>query len=112
MKQQYRRRATRRTSTSTRPTPLLIASGSYPPQARAARPPLNEMTPDQLRTWIGSTRAALERKKARERAYLDYRARRGTSTPTDEAYEADQQLEADLLAMLDEFEWYVALMES
>jgi len=38
----------------------------------------------------------------RERAYLDRRAARGTHTPTDDAYEADQILEAELLAILDE----------
>jgi len=70
----------------------------------AARPAINNMIPDDLRAWIGSTRAALQKKMARERAYLDRRAARGTCTPTDEAYEADQLLEADLLAMLDEFE--------
>ena len=98
-----------RTSASTRPVPLQIAtSGTLP---RAARPPLNAMTPNELRTWIGSTRAALERKMARERTYLDRRAMRGTHTPTDEAYEADQLVEADLLDMLNEFERQVALME-
>jgi len=62
------------------------------------------MTPDEIRAWIRSTRAALRRKMQRERAYLDRRARRGRPTPTDEAYEQDQLLEADLLAMLDEME--------
>src|SRR5579859_4268011 len=103
---------TRRAPTQTRPTPFQLARGSDTPQARAARPLLSEMTPDQLRAWIGGTRAALERKKARERAYLDRRAARGTSTATDEAYEADQLLEADLLDMLTELERHVALMES
>jgi hypothetical protein len=108
VKPQHRRRATRRTPT-TRPAPLQIAtSGTLP----AARPPLNEMMPDQLRAWIGSTRTALERKKARERAYLDRRANRGTRTPTDEAYEADQALESDLLDMLNELERFVALLEA
>ena len=67
-----------------------------------SRPPLSEMTPDELRAWIGSTRAALQKKMARERTYLDRRAALGTYTPTDEAYESDQLLEADLLSMLDE----------
>jgi len=62
------------------------------------------MTPEELRTWIRTTRGALERKQARERAYLDRRAHRGTHTPTDDVYEQDQQLEDDLLAMLDELE--------
>ena len=99
----------RRISAPTRPAPLQLAtSGTLP---SAARPPLGAMTPDELRAWIGRTRTALERKKARERAYLDRRANRGTHTPTDEAYEADQELESDLLDMLNEFERYVALME-
>nr|MBA2680535.1 hypothetical protein [Ktedonobacteraceae bacterium] len=33
--------------------------------------------------------------------YLDRRAQRGTHTPTDDAYEADQQLETELLALLE-----------
>ena len=49
---------------------------------------------------------------ARERAYLDRRAARGTYTPTDEAYTADQLLEADLLAMLDEFEQLASHMQA
>jgi hypothetical protein len=70
----------------------------------APRKPLNQMTPDEIRTWIQATRRALEQKQARERAYLDRRAGRGTHTPTDDAYEQDQRLLADLLAMLDEME--------
>jgi len=107
MRQQQRR--SRRTST-TRPAPLQIATSG--PLPGDARPPLSAMTPDELRAWIGKTRTALERKKARERAYLERRAARGTRTPTDEAYEADQELEADLLDMLNEFERSVALAES
>ena len=49
---------------------------------------------------------------ARERAYLDRRAARGTYTPTDEAYEADQRVEADLLAMLEEFEQVASHMQT
>src|SRR5205085_4558585 len=79
--------------------------------ARTARPPLEQMTPGELRTWIVVTRAALEKKMARERAYLDRRAARGTYTPTDEAYEADQLLEADLVALLVEFEQHVAQLD-
>ena len=74
-------------------------------QARAAppkRPAINQMTDEELRTWIRTTRAALQKKLARERAYLDRRAARGTHTPTDDAYEQDQRLEADLIALLDE----------
>jgi hypothetical protein len=62
------------------------------------------MTPDEIRVWIHTTRRALEQKHSRERAYLDRRAGRGTHTPTDDAYEQDQRLLADLLAMLDEME--------
>jgi hypothetical protein len=68
------------------------------------RTPLNGMAPDEIRAWIRATRSALRQKKQRERAYLDRRAQRGTCTPTDEVYEQDQLLEADLLAMLDEME--------
>jgi hypothetical protein len=105
-----KRGSARRVTTQTHPAPLQVATSGFLPGA--AWPALGAMTPDQLRAWIGSTRAALERKKARERAYLDRRAARGTHTPTDEAYETDQLLEADLLDMLNEFERYVALMES
>ena len=80
--------------------------------AAHSRSPINQMTPDELRAWIGSTRAALQKKMARERAYLDRRAARGTHTPTDEAYESDQLLEADLLAMLDEFEQVASRMQA
>ena len=94
------------TRTSRRTTPRTPQPVAY------SRPPINEMTPDELRAWIGSTRAALQKKMARERAYLDRRAARGTYTPTDEAYQADQRLEADLLAMLDEFEQLAWGMEA
>ena len=80
------------------------------PQAQS-RPPINAMTPHELRAWIAATRTALQQKMAREQAYLDRRAARGTYTPTDQAYEADQLLEADLVALLDEFEQHVADME-
>src|SRR5712691_9018478 len=114
MKQQHRRGTStnRRAPTNTRPAPLQIATHSNTPSTpQACRPPINAMTPDDLRAWIGSTRAALQKKMARERAYLDRRTARGTHTPTDEAYEEDQLLEADLLEMLTEFERHVALME-
>jgi len=62
------------------------------------------MSPEEVRAWLQQTRAALLRKMQRERAYLERRARRGVWTPTDEAYEADQELEADLLVLLDEME--------
>jgi hypothetical protein len=82
------------------------------PQAQAqSRPPINMMRPHELRAWIAATRTALRQKMARERAYLDRHAARGTYTPTDQAYEADQFLEADLVALLDEFEQHVTDME-
>jgi hypothetical protein len=66
------------------------------------RPPLSQMAPNEVRAWLQATRSALRQKMQRERAYLDRRAARGTYTPTDEAYEGDQLLEADVLALLDE----------
>ena len=70
----------------------------------SARPPLDRMSLDELRSWVRHTREALQKKMQREQAYLARRASRGVRTPTDEAYEADAVLEADLLAMLDEME--------
>lgn len=77
---------------------------SRPSQPGRKRKPLRDMTPVEIRAWLQQTRDALQRKMQRERAYLDRRAARGTYTPTDEAYEQDQVLEADLLALLDEME--------
>lgn len=68
------------------------------------RQPVGQMSEEELRAWILTTRAALYKKMARERNYLDRRTSRGTHTPTDEAYEADQDLLADLIALLDEME--------
>ena len=73
------------------------------------RPPLDQMSREEIRSWLERTREALVRKMARERAYLDRRAARGTRTPTDEAYEQDQLLEADLLALLDEMKGSLSL---
>jgi len=76
-------------------------------QAKAAipkRPLIHQMSGDELQTWIRTTRVALQKKLARERAYLARRAARGTHTPTDDAYAADQLLLADLIALLDEME--------
>lgn len=80
---------------------------SLPFFPQGQRKPLEHMTPDEIHAWINATRDALRRKMQRERAYLDRRAARGTHTPTDDAYEQDQVLEADLLAMLDEMEHQV-----
>ena len=70
----------------------------------SARPPLESMTLDELRSWVRYTREVLQKKMQREQVYLARRASRGVRTPTDEAYEADAVLEADVLAMLDEME--------
>ena len=68
----------------------------------AHRLPLWHMTPDEIWSWLEDRRLALQRKRQREHAYLSRRASRGVRTPTDEAYEADQELEADLLHLLDD----------
>jgi hypothetical protein len=61
----------------------------------------DELTPEEALPYLRSVRSRLRRKMARERAYLDRRAARGLHTTTDEAYEDDQQLEQELLAILD-----------
>lgn len=66
--------------------------------------PFAEMSQEEMRAWIQQTRTQLQQKMQRERAYLDRRAAQGGRTPTDEAYENDMQLEAELLALLDELE--------
>lgn len=82
-----------------------MSTPAYTPGDRTPRrPPLHTMEPDAIRAWIRATRTALQQKMQRERAYLNRRAARGVHTPTDEAYEADQRLAADLLALLDEIE--------
>lgn len=68
---------------------------------------LANQSPDEIRAWLQVRRHALEQKMHRERMYLERRARRGIHTPLDEAYEADQELEADLLALLDEMEQHL-----
>jgi hypothetical protein len=69
-------------------------------RAMPTRPPLEVMSPEEARTWLESLRERLQQKMARERAYLDRRTARGTHTPTDDAYEEDQVLEAELLDLL------------
>ena len=58
--------------------------------------PLTDLTGEEALQHV-----QLVLKQQRERAYLDYRASRGRCTPTDEAYEADQILEDQLLVLLD-----------
>ena len=72
--------------------------------ATQQRPPASQMSGEELHAWIHSTRAALHKKLIRERNYLDRRITRSTHTPTDDAYESDQNLLADLIALLDEME--------
>src|SRR5260370_36716961 len=98
------RQMTRRATSPHRLRPgslqLVSNSGSAATPTRT-RPPLEAMTSDEARTWLTSLRERLQKKMARERAYLDRRAARGTHTPTDDAYQEDQGLEADLLDMLE-----------
>lgn len=63
--------------------------------------PLSAMTTEEGVRWLQGMRERLANKQHRERAYLDRRAARGTYTPVDEAYEQDQILESELLALLD-----------
>ncbi|GHO77032.1 hypothetical protein KSD_48030 [Ktedonobacter sp. SOSP1-85] len=65
------------------------------------RKPFDMMTPEEGQRWLEGLRDQLVRKQQRERAYLDRRAARGTHTPTDDAYEADQILESELISLLD-----------
>ncbi|HLG78360.1 MAG TPA: hypothetical protein VFA09_01405 [Ktedonobacteraceae bacterium] len=69
-----------------------------------SRKPFAEMSSDEIRLWIQQTREELQRKIQRERVYLDRRAAQGIHTLTDDTYEADLLLEADLLMLLDELE--------
>jgi hypothetical protein len=64
--------------------------------------PLSALSREEAHTWIQGMRERLTSKMQRERAYLDRRAARGAHTPTDEAYEADQLLETELLTLLDD----------
>ena len=91
-----RRTASARATTTPHYTPLV---GTVTTQKR-----LDEMTHDEGRAWLQGLRERLQGKMQREHDYLDRRAARGTHTPTDEAYEHDQRLEAELLALLDGLE--------
>lgn len=59
------------------------------------------MTPEEGQRWLEGLRDQLVRKQQRERAYLDRRAARNVHTTTDDAYEADQALESELISLLD-----------
>ncbi len=62
---------------------------------------LDLMSPDEGCLYLRNLKEQLTHKQQRERAYLDRRAQRGTHTPIDDAYAADQQLETELLALLE-----------
>ncbi len=72
---------------------------------------LDEMTTSEGRLWVQGLRDRLQQKMQRERDYLNRRAARGTHTPTDEAYEHDQRLEAELMALLEGLERGLAEQE-
>jgi Skp family chaperone for outer membrane proteins len=62
---------------------------------------LDEMSEEEARAYVQELRTRLQHKQQRERAWLDRRASRGVQTRTDEDYERDQDLEAELVALLD-----------
>ena len=63
---------------------------------------LGAMSRKERVSYLESLADRLDRKQAREKAYLERRAKKGVRTLTDEAYEGDQQLENELLALLHE----------
>nr|BBH95172.1 hypothetical protein KTA_33710 [Thermogemmatispora argillosa] len=67
-----------------------------PPGPAAGGCPFCGTSPEQLGMW----EHWLERKLARERAYLDRRKRRGVHTPTDEVLEEDQRQLQTLLQVI------------
>jgi hypothetical protein len=73
---------------------------------KAGQPPvrklLQEMTPAELRDWLGNHQAELEDFCSYAQRYIKGRARRGQRTHTDERYEQFFERAADLLAGLDE----------
>lgn len=75
----------------------------YVPSAKI-RKHIEDMTPEEALQEIIEVREELRAKQARERAYLDRRAARGTHTPTDDAYERDQELENRIIALIDGLE--------
>ncbi len=84
------------------PYPGPTHQGPQPAQAtQHSFVPLVALALTEQLAWINTRREQLRKKQARERAYLDRRAARGTHTPTDDAYEADALLENDLLEALD-----------
>jgi len=70
----------------------------------SSRKPFTDMSADEIHVWLQQTRERLQQKMQREQVYLGRRAAQGIRTSTDEAYENDQLLEADLLILIDELE--------
>lgn len=81
-------------------SPAPVATVYYVPSHAPAKS-FEDMDPNEALAYTQDLRQRLEAKQRRERAYLDRRAQRGTHTPTDDAYEADQLLESEILAILD-----------
>ena len=71
-------------------------------QKPSRRKLLQEMTPAELRDWLGDHQAELEDFCSYTQQYIKGRARRGQRTRTDERYEQFFERAADLLAGLDE----------
>jgi hypothetical protein len=82
-------------------------AGSVPPHQSTTltyHKPLTDLSPDEALAWIQDLKKRLSQKMQRERNYLDRRAARGTHTPTDDAYEADQVLEQEIMGLLEAVE--------
>lgn len=94
----------KRTPVGARP-PNPSASSYYQPPAQGTlivHKRLDEMTPAEAVSYTEQLIERLRKKQARERAYLDGRARRGIRRSTDELYEQDQILEDEILAVFNE----------
>ena len=86
-----------------RPTNSYYTPPVTPPSVPlVTRKALVDMDRNEAIAYTEQLIARLRKKQARERAYLDRRTKRGTHTPTDEAYEDDQLLEEELVAVLEE----------
>ncbi len=76
-------------------------TGQKVPGSLSYQKSLDSMTLEEGISWLSGMKERLTAKQQRERRYLDRRAKQGTHTPTDDAYEQDQVLESELLALLD-----------
>lgn len=79
-----------------------VTASSYYVPSQTPGKPLADLSREESLAYLASLRSRLIAKQARERAYLDRRASRGTHTPTDEVYEQDQVLEAEIIALFDQ----------